>query len=139
MKKINFSLPRFFYLFAIVIASHVLQSSSCSKNEDQSVLTGDYSGGWRVSMYFDNSDETYKFTGYTFTFNNAGQLTATNGSNTVTGTWSTGSSKLNINFGTTPVFTKLNDDWQIEEKTASSIKLKDDNPSRMDKLQFTKL
>ncbi len=139
MKKVNVSLPGFFYLIAIVIASQVLQSSSCSKSEDQSVISGDYSGGWKVSMYFDNSDETYKFSGYTFTFNNGGQLTATNGSNTITGTWSTGSSKLIINFGATANFSDLNDDWLIEEKTSSSIKLKDDNPAQLDKLQFIKL
>lgn len=139
MKNITFTLPKFFYLVALIISTQVLQSSSCSKNDDQSVIAGDYSGGWRVSYYFDNSDETYKFTGYSFTFNNGGQLTATNGSNTVTGTWSTGSNKLIINFGTTADFTKLNDDWLIEEKTNSSIKLKDDNPARLDKLQFTKL
>ncbi len=139
MKNIKWSFPKFFYLVALILSTQVLQSSSCSKNDDQSVIAGDYSGGWRVSYYFDNSDETYKFTGYTFTFNNGGQLTATNGSNTVTGTWSTGSSKLIINFGAAANFSDLNDDWLIEEKTSSSIKLKDDNPAQLDRLQFIKL
>lgn len=139
MKKITTTLPKIFYLLALFIAAQLLQSSSCSKSDDQSVIAGDYSGSWKISLYFDNTDETAHFAGYTFTFNNGGQLIATNGSNTATGTWSTSSSKLIINFGTTPNFSDLNDDWLIEVKTSTSINLKDDNPAQNDKLQFTKL
>ena len=139
MKNIQLKFPTFFYLLALVFAMQVLQSSSCSKNDDLTVISGDYTGTWKVSYYFENTDETSNFSGYSFTFNAGGALTATNGSNTVTGTWSTSSSKLIINFGTTNVFSDLNDDWLIEEKTASSIKLKDDNTAQLDKLQFTKL
>lgn len=128
------------YALALVVAFCTLQSSSCSKNDDIiAVPQTPVDGNWRINLYFDNSDETHKFAGYSFIFNSTGQLTATNGSNTVTGTWSQGSNKLNISFGTTPVFSDLNDDWLIEEKTTTSIKLKDDNPARLEKLQFIKL
>lgn len=123
---------------AIVFALGTFQS--CSKDDATPSQTATSTeGNWRVSLYFDNSDETYKFTGYTFTFNSNGTIAATNGSNTVTGTWSQVSSKFNIDFGVTPVFSDQNDDWLIVEKTTTSIKLKDDNPARNEKLEFVKL
>lgn len=120
--------------FAILVATLAFQS--CSRDNASSVNANTTDGNWRVSLYYDNSDETYKFTGYTFTFNSNGSITATNGSNSANGTWSQGSSKFNIDFGTTAVFSDLNDDWLIEEITSSSIRLKDDNPARDEKLQF---
>jgi len=74
-----------------------------------------------------------------FIFNSNGTVAATNGSINANGTWSQASSKFNIDFGVTPVFSDLNDDWLIVEKTATSIKLKDDNPARNEKLEFVKL
>ena len=128
------------YSLVAIIALCSLILVSCSKKDDLSSITqGPVDGNWRVSLYFDNSDETNKFSGYNFTFNSSGQLTATNGSNTVTGTWTQGSSKFNISFGTTPVFEDLNDDWLTVEKTSTSIKLKDDNPARNEQLQFIRL
>jgi hypothetical protein len=126
------------YIIA-VIACLVLTLSACSNDDNPIANTSTPDGNWRISLYFDSGDETSNFSGYTFQFNNGGQLTATNGSNTVTGTWTLTSTKMVINFGTTPLFDDLNDDWLIEEKTASSIKLKEDNPAQDDKLQFTRL
>ncbi len=119
--------------------------SSCSthdSNDDNSGAgsnTNPPSGAWIISMYFDTGDETNKFSSYTFSFNAGGVISATNGSSTVTGTWSQTSTKFIISFGTTPVFEDLNDDWLIVEKTASSIKLKEDNPAQDDRLEFTRL
>ena len=113
---------------------------SCSKDDaTPSQTTTSTDGNWRASLYFDNSDETYKFTSYTFIFNSNGTVAATNGSINANGTWSQVSSKFNIDFGVTPVFSDLNDDWLINEKTSTSIKLKDDNPARNEKLEFVKL
>ncbi len=66
-------------------------------------------------------------------------VTASNGTNNVTGTWSLVSSKLILNFGTITDFEDLNDDWLIVEKTGTAIKVKDDNPARNEKLEFIKL
>ncbi|HMJ48285.1 MAG TPA: hypothetical protein VK498_13215 [Ferruginibacter sp.] len=139
MKTTGFKLPTVLYAIGFVFFISTLLSSSCSKNDDILSTPGTIAGSWKVSLYFDSRDETSKFTGYTFNFNDGGQLVATNGTNSVTGTWSQASSKLNISFGVTPVFSDLNDDWLIEEKTSTSIRLKDDNLSQDDKLQFTKL
>jgi hypothetical protein len=117
-----------------------LQSSSCSKKDDVVVINNSepIAGTWRVSFYWDKKDETADFTGYSFSFNSGAQVIATKGSTTVKGTWSESSSKFIINFGTDAVLSELNDDWQIVEKTTSSIKLKDDNPLQDDQLTFIK-
>ena len=102
-------------------------------------------GKWRVSYYWDKDhDETADFNGYEFTFNN-GTLTATNGTNTVTGTYSEGTddgvSKFNIhiNSGTGP-FDELDDDWDVIEKSATLIKLKEESGSGgTEYLNFSKI
>jgi hypothetical protein len=121
--------------FLSVIA---LTFASCSKDDNPTNITP-VEGNWRISYFFDSGDETGNFSGYNFQFNSSGVVTASNGANTVNGTWSQTSTKLIINFGTTPVFDDLNDDWLIEEKTSTSIKLKEDNPTQDDRLQFTKI
>ncbi|MEO7444159.1 MAG: hypothetical protein ABIT96_03835 [Ferruginibacter sp.] len=134
MKKILFfKLP---YLLGLLISIALFTFSSCSKSGDTNPASNDLAGSWRVSLYFDNSDETSLFSNYVFSFNNNGQVTATNGSGTKTGTWSTTSTKFIIDFGVQVPFDKLNGNWLIEEKTSTSIKLKDDNPARTDKIQF---
>lgn len=128
-----------FLALALVLFFTTLQSASCSKSDDVVTnSTGTPAGTWRVSLYWDGKDETYKFTGYNFTFSPGGQVSATNGSSTVTGTWSESSSRLILNFGTDPLFSKISDDYLKEEKTNVSIKLKDDNPLKDEKVQFVK-
>jgi hypothetical protein len=123
-----------------IFAAHTLLFATCSKNDDvvQPGSGGNIAGTWRISMYWDNKDETAHFTGYTFSFNSNGQLTATNGSGTVTGSWTETSNKLIVDFGAHPILGELNDDWQKVEKTTTSIKLKDDNPAQDDRLEFVK-
>ena len=128
-----------FLALVLVTLFTTLQSSSCSKNDDVVINTTDTPGGtWRISLYWDSKDETSKFTGYNFTFSSAGQVTATNGSSNVTGTWSESSTRLILNFGADPLFSKISDDYLKEEKTIASIKLKDDNPLKDEKVQFVK-
>ncbi len=116
-----------------------LQSSSCSKSDDVAVINPPVSGTWQVSLYWDKKDETSKFSSYNFSFNAGGQVTSTNGASTITGTWSESSTKFTISFGADPVFSKLNKDWLKEERTATTIKLKDDNPTKDEKVQFIKI
>jgi hypothetical protein len=125
---------------ALVIIFTMLLSSSCSKKDDVAVInsTPAITGTYRISFYWDKKDETSNFSGYNFSFNSGGQATATKGGITVKGTWSETSTKFIIDFGTDAVLSDLNDDWQIVEKTATSIKLKDDNPLQDDQVTFTK-
>lgn len=125
----------------VVLVAHTLLSSTCSKKDDDLVTAGaggDISGTWRISMYWDEKDETADFVGYTFQFNSNGQLAATKGAVTVTGSWTETGSKLIVNFGSHAVLSELNDDWLKVEKTNASIKLKDDNPAQDDRLEFVK-
>ncbi|MEQ1554890.1 MAG: hypothetical protein ABL929_11955 [Ferruginibacter sp.] len=116
-----------------------LQSSTCSKSDDIATINAaPIAGSWRVSYYWDKKDETNNFAGYNFSFNANGQISATNGTNTITGAWSQTSSRFVVNFGNTLIFSDINGDWQIVEKTANSIKLKDDNPLQDDQITFTK-
>ena len=116
----------------LILMSFALISSSCSSSDDddgsnnnnqnQQQLTNiAQSGNWTITYFFDtDSDETGDFIGYTFTFADSGVLTATNGTNTITGTWSVTNSSsnddsssdldFNIFFASPPDFEELSDD-----------------------------
>jgi hypothetical protein len=102
------------------------------------------SGKWTVSYFYDNDkDETSDYSGYTFGFNDDKTLSATRSSTTTTGTWGEltddGMPRLVITLNTTDdKLVELNDDWVIESKTDTQIKLKDDNPDRNEQLHFTR-
>lgn len=102
------------------------------------------SGKWTISYFFDNDkEETSDYSGYSFEFKTDKTLSATRSGTTTTGTWSEitddGLLRLVIMLNTTDdKLTELNDDWVIESKTDSQIKLKDDNPDRNEQLHFNK-
>ena len=92
------------------------------------------SGTWRITYFYDtDKEETANFKGHNFTF--ASSVTATNGTNTYTGTWSVTDSNsnddsmddldFNILFTAPPDFEDLSDDWDIIEVTDTKIKLID--------------
>ena len=126
----------------MVIFFTTLQSSSCSKSDDVAAINNTsatpIAGSWRVSLYWDKKDETNKLNGYSFSFNTGGQLTATKAGVVVNGSWSESSTKFTINFGTDAVLSDINGEWLKLEKTAGSIKLKDDNSLQDDQLTFVK-
>jgi hypothetical protein len=125
---------------ALTIIILALIFNSCTKdNTTDPTNTTPPTGQWRIHYYWDEKDETSNFSGYTFDFQSGGVLKATKGVIFVTGTWSETSTKFIIDFGTDPVLSELNDDWLKIEKTATSIKLKDDNPAQDDELHFSKL
>lgn len=97
-------------------------------------------GTWRITKFIDSGDnETADFNGYSFTFNNGGVLTATNGNETVTGTWSitddnsssgddsSDDDDFNIFFPVpdTNKFEDLNDDWDFVSISNTKIELID--------------
>lgn len=98
------------------------------------------SGAWRITNFNDSGqNETSDFNGYDFVFNSDGTLVATNGTNTLTGTWSitndnSNSSSSNdddIDFNIffpvpdTNDFEDLNDDWDIISVASNRIELID--------------
>ncbi|RFN58624.1 hypothetical protein [Marixanthomonas ophiurae] len=90
----------------------------------ETILTSD---SWFVTYFFDDEDETSDFAGYEFTFATDNTAQATNGSNTVEGTWNLTSSStqdLELFFGNNDPFDELDEDWDIIEATSEIIKLK---------------
>ncbi|MBK7763445.1 MAG: hypothetical protein IPI46_08725 [Bacteroidetes bacterium] len=86
-------------------------------------------GSWKVSYFFDSGDETYKFSGYNFTFNATGAVAAIKSSTTINGTWSSGNDDSQVKFvldfnGVSP-FNDIEDDWHVISQTNSEVKLID--------------
>lgn len=108
--------------------------ASCSK--DDSVITKSKvettldKGTWVVDYYWDSDhDETSNFAGYNFSFSSNGIITATNGSSSHQGTWTTGNDdstvKLILDFSSPDDFKEISDDWHVTESTDSKISLED--------------
>lgn len=95
--------------------------AACHKNDDKSSsnTVNPSAGTWKVTYFFDKQDETGYYTGYTFEFGANGSLSASNGSQTWSGTWATGfddsADKFLIDFsGTVPsALSELEEDWRI--------------------------
>ena len=143
MKNIN--LARGFICTLLIF----LLITSCSSNDDensdnisQQIIQIENiveSGTWRITNFNDSGqDETSDFAGYDFTFNVDGTLLATNGTNTLNGTWSItddssddNSSSDDIDFNIffpvpdTNDFEDLNDDWDIVSTSSTKIELID--------------
>lgn len=151
LKKIKFSL--------LIAMLFVLTTSSMCSNDDSISSTNNpadvinivNNGSWRITYYYDtNQEETNTFSGYNFTFESNNVLKASNGTNNYTGSWSVTDSNsnddnisdldFNIAFSTPIQFSELTDDWEIIEKTANIIRLKDVSGGNggTDYLTFTK-
>jgi hypothetical protein len=120
---------------------------SCQKSDSNSSDTGQIvtSGTWKISLFTDSgNNETTDFNSYTFTFSDGGTLTAVKSGVTKTGTWSVSSTsnKFNIDMGpkidTNKPLGELTDDWKIISKSATEIRLTDDNAASNEFLTFTK-
>lgn len=137
MKKLKL-ISAFMFLFIVTIVS------SCSDEDDSTVnnsvdptpvINVVNNGTWRVTLYEDSGvDETSNFTGYNFSFGAGNILSATNGTNTYSGTWSVTSDNslddspsndldFNIAFSTPANFAELTEDWNIISYTSTKIQL----------------
>ncbi len=116
MKGIQFV----FTAFAMLLLSAF---ASCSNSDDNSSGGNNNqtpnAGTWKVSYFYDKKDETGNYAAYTFEFGTDGSLSASNGSQTWSGTWQTGiddsANKFLIDFnGTLPsALSELEEDWRI--------------------------
>lgn len=131
-------------LLSLIFMSNVAFTCSSDDNPNSSedpasVINTVKSGTWTVTFFEDDGvEETFHFTGYNFTFGASSVLTATNGTNTYTGTWSVtnddsnddspSSSDLDFNifFASPANFNdELSDDWDILSRTNTKIELVD--------------
>ena len=145
-------MKKIFNLGFLLMLSFSLMSAMCSSDDDDGSPNNNsqqiaeiesiaQSGTWRITNFNDSGqNETSDFNGYDFTFNSDGSLVATNGSNTLTGTWSVtddsnssddSSSDDDVDFNIFfPVpensdFEDLNDDWDVVSTTSTRIELID--------------
>jgi len=152
MKK-RILIPFLFSLFMLNVASMCSSDDNSSSSQDPTpVINIASQGTWRITSYIDSGvNETNHFTGYNFTFGPSNVLTASNGTNNYTGTWSVvtdttnddnPSSDLDFNIGfTAPAdFADLTDDWDVVSYTATTISLIDVSGGNggTDTLVFTK-
>ena len=146
-------IPALFCLLMLNVASMCSSDDNSSSSTDPTpVITIVSQGTWRITSYVDSgTNETNHFTGYNFTFGASSVVTATNGTNTYTGTWSivTDSSNddnpssdldFNIAFASPVDFADLTDDWDVVTYTATTISLIDVSGGNggTDTLVFTK-
>ena len=151
MKKV-FLIPALFCLMMLNVASMCSSDDDSSSTDPTPVINTATQGTWRVTSYIDSgNNETSDFTGYNFTFASGNILTATNGTNTYTGSWSVTSDDsdddnpssdldFNIAFAAPANFADLTDDWDIVTYSANTISLIDVSGGNggTDTLVFTK-
>ena len=133
IKSGNLLLAGLLILFIAIACKKDDDNSSSNPNEVQSNIQ---SGTWRITKFVDSgTDETDHFSGYDFTFNSNGIISASNGNNNYEGTWSITDSNsgddsqndldFNINFNLTNDFEDLNDDWNFISQSPVKIELID--------------
>jgi hypothetical protein len=128
-------------LLSMIMIVLTLTASTCDDDDEddddsngadvEAVENALQDGTWRITYFFDDTDETSDFSGYSFTFNDDGTLAAMAGATTVNGTWSVGTdddeTKLNLNLGTASPWDELEDDWDVVEHTGTKIVLEDES------------
>ncbi len=123
-------------LTIVVVTSMMSCSKDRNKQTQLNIEDSIKSGSWKITKFIDSGkDETAHFTGYNFTFTDGSTLTATNSSNTYSGTWSITDSNskddtqddldFNISFGSPADFEELSDDWDFISHSETKIELKD--------------
>jgi hypothetical protein len=139
-----------------------LSFASCSKSDDSLPNAADTSSQkneilgktWTISSYIDKGkDETYHFSGYSFTFGENGIFTATVSGTNFTGSWnissnqsgfddsgnhSGNSNKFIITATGNDQMDELSDDFMIVSISSTEIILKDDNPTKVKELKFSR-
>jgi len=99
------------------------------------------SGSWYISYYFDVTDDTYNYNGYSFVFSSNGNSIATKSTINTPGTWEiesqNGIQKLDLNFEG-DALSEIEEDWRVVEFTESIIRLKKTENNEIEYLYFTK-
>jgi hypothetical protein len=138
MKKLHLTMAALVCMAGISCSDDDSSFTNNNSTDIAAVITTATSGTWKITSFTeDANDETAHFTGYNFTYGSNGALTAANGTNTYTGAWlvtdnsnstdddDSGSNDIDFNIAFTAPddFTELTEDWHIQERTASTIKL----------------
>ncbi|OGU59623.1 MAG: hypothetical protein A2X64_04325 [Ignavibacteria bacterium GWF2_33_9] len=94
--------------------------------------TSKLTGNWVVTYYWDDDkEETYKFTGNSFSFLANGTVSVTVSNSTFPGVWSSGiddsKAKLYLIFASPEHLEEISDDWHVVEQTDTKIRLADES------------
>ncbi len=149
MKTINLLLICCFSFVALTAMT--CEKDDSDDNSPTALQNIALNGKWKITYYYDTDhEETNSYINYRFTFAGSNLVTATNGTTTITGTWSVTDSNsnddslsdldFNLLFTSPAQFSELSDDWEVIEKSATVIKLKDVSGGNggTDYLTFTK-
>ena len=139
MKKLIL-IPALLFVLALNLTSCDTGGSSSSTFDPQTLINTAKKKTWRVQSYIESGiDETSHFTAYNFTFADANAVTATNGTNTYTGTWSvtrvinqdeqTQELYFNLGFTAPADFIDLTKNWYVTSYSTSMIYLLPSNGS----------
>ncbi|WP_230392551.1 hypothetical protein [Flavobacterium sp. LC2016-01] len=97
-------------------------------------------GSWQIPYFYDESEKTASYSGYSFTFKSDKTVVASKGAVSETGQWETklqnGVRELQLNFNS-ELLGKLNYNWKLFEFNNSQIRLRNINNST-DYLYFEK-
>ncbi len=109
--------------------------SSCSKKDNTPAIASTSSilvtTNWRITYFTENgADSTAHYNNIRLTFTAGGAVAISNDILAVNGTWSTynddSRDNLLLNFGSSvQLFSALNNDWHIVEKTSTKIRMQD--------------
>ena len=137
MKKIKLISAFMFLFIATAFSSCTDEDDTVVNNsvDPTPVINVVNNGTWRITLFNDSGvDETLNFTDYDFSFGASNILSATNGTNTYSGTWSVTSDNsnddspsndldFNIAFSAPANFAELTEDWNIISYTATKVQL----------------
>ena len=145
---------------ALVMSVVIVILASCSKTGGNAATANNNtttdsvsnfltSGKWTIgSMSQKNEDNTSSFTGYVFSFEKNGQLTAVKNGTSVQGAWhytpavtyygSSSSNAISIDLGTDNPFSRLTRTWNLLTASANTIKLQNPEIQEQEQVQFIK-
>jgi hypothetical protein len=126
-------------LLTALKAAVILYFAACANVDDYSVYKSVTpivtKGNWKVNLYMDaNNDKTNDFAGYSFVFNNNGDVTVSKNGSNIDGRWyeDNVSKKVAIDLGNTdPMLVNLNDSWNIDDVSSTNISLGNENTERL--------
>ncbi|MBP2831946.1 hypothetical protein J8281_07065 [Aquimarina sp. U1-2] len=154
-----------FIIKSVLLSIFIIGFIACSDDDnddnnnnsglDESTLlpitNSEVSGSWIVTLFRDDDeDETSDFNGLTINFEENGAINITDGSNTVTGTWSINSNNkriaIDLDESTFVLLSNreeledLEDDrWAIVEKTDTQLHLLEDDDLPRDRVHFERV
>ena len=101
-------------------------SQSSGGNGNLSAILSD--GTWYVSYFYDDTNQTSVYAGYTFTFNTNGTSLVLRNSVSINGSWSNyidgNEEKLELDYDGL-ILDELEEDWEVVEYSSTQVRLKD--------------